>query len=225
MIPRAREPFRFYTQLSLTFMTGRRARTLAELLEGLRAAPDSVVYQHTHRFLQQQQHLVPEPPNDFAYWVGHILQDEGLGERLAAVDTVRFSAIGDLRASLASTVEEHLRRGGEARRAPEGKEFHFMDAWRLALPTPHEAGDLAEFSAELRRVTLGSLYYHIFEAKLRPPLGVNDFSYWMESQLGEKKLAGQIASLDPYTRTLEGLRARILELIGRRLKEETRGSA
>jgi hypothetical protein len=53
--------------------------------------PPSVVFQHTHHFLVQHQELSPEPPNDFAYWVATVLQEDELGERLAAVDTVRFA--------------------------------------------------------------------------------------------------------------------------------------
>jgi len=65
----ARSPFRFWTRLTLTKLTGKRAADAAELAEQLRAAPPSVVFHHTHHFLVQHQHLSPEPPNDFAFWV------------------------------------------------------------------------------------------------------------------------------------------------------------
>src|SRR3989338_662497 len=96
MTRRAEKPFVFFTRLSLTFLTGRRARNLRELLEGVIAAPESVIYHHTHRFLWQHQPLVRKPPNDFAYWATHRLQDEVLGEKLAAIDTVRFNSINAL---------------------------------------------------------------------------------------------------------------------------------
>ena len=78
MLPRAQESFRFHSRLSLTVLTGIKAKDLGELLDHIRIVPESVIYQHTHRFLQQHQHLTPEPPNDFAYWVTHILNDEEL---------------------------------------------------------------------------------------------------------------------------------------------------
>src|SRR5213080_4887444 len=84
----AREPFHFWTRLTLTKLTGRRAVDLAELVEHLRAVPLSVVFQHTHHFLVQHQYLSPEPPNDFAFWVTNVLQEDELGERLAAITTV-----------------------------------------------------------------------------------------------------------------------------------------
>jgi hypothetical protein len=209
----AKEPFHFFTRLGLTIVTGIRAATLRELADALIGAPDMVVYQHTHRFLQQHQFLVPEPPNDFAYWATYALNDEPLGERLAAIDTVRFNSLADLKKALVTVMEDRLRKGGDDRRAPEGKEFHFMRAKRFSLPTPHRARTLQEFAEGLRRVSVSSLYLHVFEARLRPPLGINDFSHWFETQLGEKDLAKKVASLDPYTQTLEGLRTKILALI------------
>ena len=215
---RAREPFRFFTRLCLTRLTGLQARNLAELLEHLKAAPVSVIYQHTHRFLRQHQYLVPEPPNDFAYWVGNILGNEQLGERLAAIDTLRFGSLEELKAALVETIEGHLesRLGGPD--VPEGKEFHFMQAVRFSIPTRHEAHDLAEFVDCLRRVSLSSLYLHLFEALMKPPLGVNDFATWLESQLDDKALARKVSNLDPYTQTLEGLRSRLIAMVERELE-------
>ncbi|MDD5628215.1 MAG: DUF5752 family protein [Elusimicrobia bacterium] len=219
MPARAAEPFRFCSRLSLTVLTGAKAADLRELLEHLRAVPESVIYHHTHRFLQQHQHLVPEPPNDFAYWVTEILNDEEFGERLAAIDTVRFNSLEELRQALIASIEERLRNGCDSRPVPTGKEFHFMRAIRFSLLTEHEAWDLKGFSEGLRKVSISSLYLHIFEARLRPPLGINDFSYWFKTQLGETRLSEQVANLDPYTHTLEGLRGRILGFIDWRLKE------
>jgi len=218
-LARAKEPFHFYTRLSLTFLTGLKARTVTELAEHLKTAPESVVYQHTHRFLQAHQYLVPEPPNDFAYWVSDMVQDEKLGERLAAIDTVRFSSLEELKSALVKTIEEYLGGGVAPRTVPEGKEFHFMRAVRFSIPTRSVACDLAEFADCLRKVSISSLYLHVFEARLRPPLGVNDFSKWLDGQLGEGALARKVANLDPYAQTMEGLRSRILKMVEKRLKE------
>ena len=38
----------------------------------------------------QHQYLSPEPPNDFAYWVSNVLQEDRLGEQLAAIDLIQF---------------------------------------------------------------------------------------------------------------------------------------
>ena len=218
---KATEPFRLCTRLHLSELTGLKAATLSELLELLKTVSGSCIYHHTHRFLQQHQYLSPEPPNDFAYWVTHTLQDEELGERLAAVDTVRFDTLGALKEALIATISR-LRSDTRLRlEAPRGKEFHFMRAVRFSLPTGHEASDLREFLDCLKKVTISSLYLHVFEARLRPPLGVNDFSLWLEKELGEKALAHAVDRLDPYTQTMEGLRRRIAALVDKRLEEIT----
>lgn len=222
-LPRAKAPFRFFTRLSLTAATGLKAGDLRELLEGIKTVPEPVIYAHTHRFVQQYQFLVPEPTNDFAVWAVEALQDEEAGEKLAAVDTVRYSALGELRRALAAVVEDHLDRNPAVRPAPLGEEFHFMRSIRFSLPTPFEAWDLAEFHEALKKTSVSSLYLHVFEARLRPPLGVNDFSAWFERELGEKELAKRVARLDPYDHTHEALREGILKMVEERLERLSRG--
>lgn len=213
-LKKAKDPFRFMTQMSLTEITTRRARNLMELLEHLKEAPDSVIYHHTHRFLVQHQYLSPEPPNDFAYWVSAALQEEVLAEKLSAIDTVRFATIGDLRMKIVKTIEEYLARSpGPVRDASPGEDFAFMRSLSFVLPTSYEARDLEEFSRALKKISVYSLYHHMFEARLRLSSGVNDFSRWLTEALGEAELGKSIARLDPYTQTLEGLRKKLVHLV------------
>ncbi|MFC1522253.1 DUF5752 family protein [Elusimicrobiota bacterium] len=215
----AKEPFKFSCRLTLTIMTGHTAKNLEELLERLRTLPDEVIYHHSYRYLFNYQHIVPQPPNDFVAWVTTVLQDEELGEKLLAIDTARFNSIGHLRIALVKAVDKHIKAGGFARQAPPGRELHFMQAVRFSLPTPYVANNLEEFVECLKKVSASSLYLHIFEAKIRPPLGINDFSHWFEFGLGEKKLADEVSTLDPYSQTMETLRALIVKLAEKRIKE------
>lgn len=212
----ARDPFRFWTRLTLTKLTGRRAADLAELVEHLRTMPPSVVFHHTHHFLVQHQHLSPEPPNDFAFWVSNVLQEEQLGERLAAIDTIQFGSLHELRDRIVGVIDQYLEHRKELRTAPVGEEFHFMDAASFTLPTQHHARTLEEFADALRHVGSATIAYHLFEARLRVGGDDNDFSRWLEHELDESDLARAIRRLDPYTHTMEGLRQRLLLLIERR---------
>jgi hypothetical protein len=216
----ASAPFEFWTRLTLTKLTGRQASDLAGLVEHLRVVPLSVVFHHTHHFLVQHQHLNPEPPNDFAYWVTNVLQESWLGERLAAIDTVQFAHLRDLRGRLVEVIEGYLEHTNELRVAPSGEEFHFLDAVSFTFPTRHRAWTLAEFADQLAVVGVSSIAFHLFEARLRVEIDDNDFSRWLEHQLGERELAEAIRSLDPYTITTEGLRQRLLGLISKRLAHE-----
>jgi hypothetical protein len=221
-VPSANNPFHFVTQTSLIELTGLRASEVYQLLEHLKNVPGSVLYYHTHHFLRQHQFLSPEPPNDFAYWVTNVLQEDRLGEQLAAIDTVRFSSLRSLREALVGTIERYLSKGRSSRVAPEGEEFHFMKARSFVIQTPYVVRNLDEFLDAIQKVSINSLYHHIFEARLRLEKGTNDFSKWLETELGEETLAKAIARLDPYTLTLEGLRQKIVRLIRTRQSERSK---
>jgi hypothetical protein len=109
--------------------------------------------------------------------------------------------------------------GAEDHKVSEGKEFYFMRSIRFSIPTKHKASTLPEFLECLDKVSTASLYLHMFEARLRHPLGTNDFSDWFERELGEKKLALEVAELDPYTQTMEGLRRRIITFVQKAIEE------
>lgn len=203
------EPFHFYTKVDQALLLGIKAKNVAALLEGVRTVPDASIYYHTHRFLQQHHYLSPEPPNDFAHWIREILNNDALGEKLSSVDIIQFSSIKELRQRFMTIFEEHLAQGDRNQDCPPGEEFHFMACRTFVLPTHHVVYSIREFRDVLAQVSINSLYYHVFDAKLRLESGENDFSRWF-SDRGLAELAEQMRRLDPYTYTLEGLRKRIL---------------
>ncbi|MFA4991696.1 MAG: DUF5752 family protein [Candidatus Omnitrophota bacterium] len=217
---KAREPFRFYTRLHLSELTGLRASTLSQLLDLIKDVPGSCIYHHTHRFLQQHQYLSPEPPNDFAYWVSEVLGEDELGEKLASIDTIQFSSIRELRDRISEVMEGYLKDNPSVRLkfVREGEEFHFIKSVSFVLPSNQAAYDLKEFIEILDKITVDSIYFHIFESRLRLGKKANDFSNWIEISVGDKELAGKIARMDPYTHTLEDLRKTIIGMIRNRLK-------
>ena len=217
-LKKATRPFRFYTRLYVKELTGLKASNLVELANILKEAPDSVIYYHTHHFLEEYHYLTPEPANDFALWVSDELGDEVLGEKLASIDTFDFPTIGSLRARIEGVIRDYLSKKPDGRTAREGREFHFIKSVSFIMPTPYVAHDLREFIEVLRQVSIDSLSYHIFEARLRLKRGVNDFAIWAEECLGDKDLAEKLAYLDPYNYTLEGLRSTIIQVIEKRIK-------
>lgn len=219
-IKKENEPFRFYTRLNLSELTGMKASNLEKLLECLKEVPESSIYHHTHRFLQQHQYLSPEPPNDFAYWVTNMLGEKELGEDLASIDIVQFNTIGDLRGVFVSVIEEYLKANPVAKTKFTNKSsaFYFIKSLSFILPTGYTANDLREFAGILEHISIDSIYFHIFEARLRIGKKTNDFSYWIENSLGNKKLADSITGLDPYTYTLEGLRKTIIGKISKHIQ-------
>jgi hypothetical protein len=210
----------FYASVDLIFLTKKKAKNLAELLEGIKTLPGSGIFYHTHRFLQQHNYLSPEPPNDFAYWTTNVLLERIIGERLASIDIISFHTIMDLKEKLISIIEDYLKDVKDLRNAPEGMEFHFMLSKSFVLKTGYVAHDLKEFYEIIKKISIHSLYFHIFLSRLRLEKGDNDFSIWLREELHEEELAFNISRLDPYTWTLEGLRSKICSLIEERLYDK-----
>ena len=216
----AKNPFYFYTRQNLIYLTARKAKNLKELLGGIKDAPSSLIYYHTHHYLQQNEYLSPEPPNDFAYWINNVYQENVLAERLASMDLRTFPRLRDIRIRLIEIIQEVIDSDGFTdRNVPKGMEFHFMKAQTFIFPTKIQANNLLEFKESLSKVSLNSIYFHMFESRLRLESDLCDFSIWLRDSLGEDKLAKVFNSLDPYTHTLERLRSKIITLIAKRIEE------
>jgi len=213
--------FRFYTRLHLRVLTGLKASNMTEFLELLKKVPGSSIYYHTHHFLQQHEYLSPEPPNDFAHWITNALNEEALGEKVASIDTIQYPAIRYLRNEIIRIIEDYLKKNPRTklRFASPDKVFHFIESISFVLPTPYIAKDLRDFAEILKNVTIDSVYFHMFEARLRLEMETNDFSFWLGTSLMEEELASKITSLDPYTYTMEALRKKLIELVEERIKD------
>lgn len=207
-------PFRFFTHFHLVKLLGLKAKNPLELLEGLRTVPSSSIYYHTHRFLKQHQFLYPEPPNDFAYWLVNVLNMEGLGEAFASIDTVRFNNIQSLRTAYLETITEYLKHDSFIPNAPKGEEFQFMACQTFCLPSSYSAHNLTEFREALEKVSIHSLFFHIFESRIRLGNETNDFSAWLKN-IGAPDLAKEVAGIDPYCMTLEKLRQKLVRMVAK----------
>jgi len=212
---KAKNPFYFCTHLELRESTGLKARNARELVNIIKDVPGSVIYYHTHVYLQQHQFLSPEPPNAFAYWVTKALGEDALGERLGSIDIYQFNTIRELREKIIEIIEGYLFDAKEIRNAPSGKEFDFTKSRSFVLPTPYITYNLKDMVEALEKVSIRSIDFHIFNARLRLERGINDFSNWIETSLGYSELASQLETFDPYTYTLEGLRTNIISIIKR----------
>lgn len=217
---RAKNPFIFYSRLSLIELTGIIANNIQQLLKHMHTVSGSCIYQHTHHFIQQRQFLSPEPPNDFGYWISEILGDKYLGEEINSIDLMAHTTIRSIREAMIAKIEEALKERPQLKKleAPEGRGFSFLKSVSFAFPTHYKVSTLKQFAECLKKVTLNSIHFHVFEARLRIGKQTNDFSMWLETSLGKKELADKIGKLDPYTQTDERLRRQILSLLETELK-------
>lgn len=204
--------FKFYTEYNLPVLLGISAKNVNELLESLRTIPSASIYYHTHRFLTQHLYLVPEPPNDFSYWLRNVLNLNELSEHVSSIDIVSAKDIEDLRKRLVYAIDKYPVKDAYGVKCTPGDEFRFMSCKTFCLPLQDIASNTSEFLEIIKKVSVNSLYYHIFGAQLRMGRDRNDFAEWFD-KIGEKDLAEKISSIDPYTTTLEGLRKEIIEMV------------
>jgi hypothetical protein len=211
------EGFRFHTQYHLLELLGLTARNPENMLYCIKKVPASSIYYHTHHFLLRHNYLSPEPPSDFAFWLMDTLHLQSLGEEFLGIDTISYCNLEDLRAAFIDILENYLSKGGENPNCVPGFEFHFLACQTLVLPLPYTAHNLKEFAELLRKVSIRSLYFHMFEAHMRLGVPDNDFSQWMAG-IGEEQLARDISKLDPYNISLENLRRKIIRMVEDRVK-------
>lgn len=206
------DPFIFRTRINQIELLGKKANNLEELLIEIKQISSASIYHHTHRFLEQHIFFSPEHPNDFSYWITTSLGLKQLGEIIASVEMFEFKDIELLRNKFIEIIQNYLLDNSSLRNCIPGEEFHFMSSKMFILSTPFQAHNLEDFLNCLKKITIHSFYFHMFEAKMRLQKGENDFSRWLKDN-GFRQLGEQISYLDPYTHTLEGLRKKIINLI------------
>ena len=209
----AKSEFRFYTSLDLVELTGQRASNINELLEILRNIDGSSIFYHTHRYFREHHFIRNEYSSDFAQWAFDSLQEMALGEKLAGIDILEYSNIKSIREAIIKVIEEFIKSDIKIRDVPSGREFHFCKLISVIMPTNYVANNLDEFREAFKKISINSLYFHLFEARLRLEQKTNDFSRWIEESLGNQELAREMEKLDPYAHTLDELRDEIIGII------------
>lgn len=212
-------PFYFYSERRLVELTGEKARNLTELLYVLRFIDGAAIFYHTHHSFLDHHTVAPEFRSDFAVWVRDEIRDQALAEKLGGVDPLEYPSIREVREALLEIIEDHIEQYGDRYQARPGNEFFFCRSKSFVLPTGRVAKNLVEFRNQLRQISLRSLFFHLFEARLRLERQTNDFSSWLTDCLGREALARKIEKIDPYVLTLDQLRRKIVDLIDSEIAE------
>ena len=211
----ARQPFRFNSSAHLLRIGREPAANLSELLRELRSCAQDAIFQHTFRTLEEHHFIGAGFSNDFAHWTLSACDEPGLAERLASVDVREFTSLEDLRARIVGILEDHVRGNPRSAERPARDPFYFCSAEIVVFPTPFVAHTLSEFVDALARVGVHSIHHHFIEARLRLKLNSNDFSLWLEDDLGLEDLARRLNWIDIYTATSEDVRRQIIGVIER----------
>ena len=207
--------FEFKACSTVLISTGRKARSIKELLEILRSVTTESIFHHTYQYFMKAHDL--SYTNDFAQWAGESLEERALAERLSNIDPFEFNDTETLRGSLIKVIETFLDEFPTPREVFPGNEFYFNETITYVYPVGIRVYDLTQFLQAIEKIDAGSIYYHFYEARTRLDNAIDDFTMWIEHGLGEKELAEELREIDPFMHTIEGIRWHIIETLKRRL--------
>ena len=193
--------------------TGQRVQTLREMRDVLQSIHPECVYYHFWGHLLRPQFDDPEYKNDFATCAHRALHDRKLAEQLGVIDPAEFETLENLRQEVIGVIEERLDESDTMIWATADQQFHFIRSQivvfnaRVMLTQPDE---LAEITPNL---SLGSIFYHVIDARRRQPKSTDDFSAWLQAA-GDayNDLCDQVADIDPYFATLSEIRQSLSDI-------------
>lgn len=207
----AREPFQFVSAFYLILVGLDTAHTLRELAKQLATVSQDSIFCHTFHSLETHHYTYYS--SDFAQWAMAACNESELAERLGAIDVRQFVELNDLRSALIHAIDNHVRANPSSADRPAFEPFFFSETRGVSLPADARASNLSELAEGIRHISLHSLHYHFVNSRLRLHLRTNDFSYWIEKELGLPDLAAQVNRVDFYTNTLSEVREGILNSI------------
>ncbi len=210
-------PFQFVTAAYLTRICNQKATSLAELSRGLEECSDGSIFYHTFQSLSRHHFLTEGFSNDFAQWVLAACNRPELAEKLASLDIRDYLSLAELRSDLRRLVDEYCRAYPPIAAQSAFEPFYFCESLEVTVPLDKEARTLEEFCGGLRGLSNASFQYHFIVSRLRLHLRTNDFSFWIENELGMPSLAKRANYIDIYTNTLESAREKLLSLAEREM--------
>lgn len=205
--------FQFRSSAFLERLTGLKAYNLEELLNFIRTCPDSSIFYHTFSACLKMLEVRVPYNTDFSIWVGRMLNEKALAEKLMAIDLSEYNTIRSLRRRLIEIIEGYRNQKPSAFGKTADEPFYLHDIVRIVYLTDKFAYNLKSFRELLPTISVYSIYFHFIESRLQTGFHSDDFSTWMETSLNIPDLAQKIRSIDTNIYTLEELRNRIMQLI------------
>lgn len=213
VLRKPQKPFYFNTSEHLLRIGRQKANNLPELLQALQTCPDDSIFQHTFRTLQEHHFIRQGFSNDFAHWSLFACNEPALAEQFASVDVREFTAIEGLRRRMVEILDEFLHNQSRPGSRPAYEPFYFCASDIVVLPTSFRPDTLPGFLDGINQVSVHSIHHHFIEARLRLHLMSNDFSLWLEEEVGLPEAADAIERIDIYANTLEGVRRQIARIV------------
>jgi hypothetical protein len=207
------DPFAFRDAIRLTSPTGVAAATLREFRIGIESADPEVIHHHLRETPLRFPLQIGNYPNDFALWANVNLKNTTLAERLAVLDPFHERDIEELRERVIESIEIALDYQGNHQAVLPGHEFFFSRSFSTEIELGTIAYDLETLIDGIHSVPASSLFFHLYESRLRNEDGRDDLSRWLRSSLGAIDVAERLSDLDFYLLSLEDCRSVVVELL------------
>ena len=184
--------------------TGRRARNLRELRDGILEADPASIYYHFWGGLLRSTFDDPRYHNSFAIWADHALHVRSLAERLTVIDPTEFHDMNDIKKRLVTVIDSELEPDDPGPKAPEDNLFHFIRSQIVVFETSKTLVDPSELPTAVAAMSRTSVFYHFIDARRRTPDSTDDFTCWINDidRAGYAVLTMRLASIDPFFATL-----------------------
>ena len=208
-------PFEIKDCALLTRMSGLPpAVNLRELRERIAACSPDVLYHHFCETPLVPAIDYPDYRNDFAIWARRRLGDRIVAERLGMIDPYVFPSMEELRQVTLDIIDERLSEASMVPWARPGYEFYFMQAVTVVFDTGKRISSPDELASAVSLMTNGSIYFHVLEARRRDPVGVDDFSTWIQGLEGDwEGYIKAIRQIDVTFHTLPEIRSELVEAV------------
>jgi len=204
------QPFAVRDCALAAIATGRRAENLRELRDQLLEIHQGSIYYHFWGTLLRPRFDDPLFNNDFAIWSHQALHDDVLAERLAVIDPKDFEDLEALRRELVEVIEQRLDEIHRPDWVGSDRQFYFVRSQIVVFDTGWRIERPEHLPALIPKMSVGSIFYHVIDARRRYPKGIDDFRTWMAGFGDEYQAAcSALASVDPYYVTLVELREKI----------------
>jgi len=190
------------------------AVNLRELRERIAACSPDVLYHHFCDTQLAPSTDYPDYRNDFAIWARRRLGDQIVAERLGMIDPYVFPSMEELRQVTLDIIDERLSEAFMVPWARPGHEFYFMQAVTVVFDTGKRVTRPDELASAISLMANGSIYFHVLEARRRNPMGVDDFSAWLQGLEGDwERYMKAIREIDVTFHTLAEVKSELVEAV------------
>jgi hypothetical protein len=200
--------------------TGKRAQNLRELRDHTLDIHEGSIYYHFWGGLLHPRFDDPQFNNDFANWSHYRLHDNILAERLAVIDPTDFQELDDLRREVVEVLDQRLDEVERPSWVETDGEFHFIRSQIVVFDTGLRIENPEDLPDLVARMSVGTIFYHVIDARRRYPKGADDFRTWL-SGLDDRfePVCERLAAIDPNFMSLVEMRRKLSSVLRTGFKE------